>query len=599
MIPALQGRLGSRFCFVVGKGGVGKTTTSGAIALAFADRGIRTHLISTDPAHSLGDLFEQTSLSQPTTSRCAQTLILEELDARAAAEAWLAGARAALLDLVERGTYLDRADANSLLALSLPGVDEIMGALRLADLAASDAERIVVDTAPTGHTLRLLDAGTLIAGWTATLRAMADKAGVVASTLMRRTVRMPAEDLIDEMESRVARFESDVLRTADFVVVTRSGSVVEEETARLIDELKRRNLRIAARLLTGESSTDMEMTADTIVIPARADLRGCDALREWGRPEQQDTLAGELPSALPPALPWLQSQRADLLLFVGKGGVGKSTCAAACAVALAETRNVSLFSTDPAGSLSDVLARPVTGEGVHVSERLRARQLDATSIFASMRAGYRHDVASVFESIGIDASLELDRRVLDSLWEIAPPGLDEIMALLEIIDETASGTTLIVDSAPTGHFLRLLEMPEEALAWTHAIMRILVKYHTVAALDAPAEGMLAFAKRLKELRARLIDPARTAAVVVTLDQPVVIAETQRLVRALQNAAVPTPVLLLNRADAGSGPREDFLRAAPAGELSTLPARILAPAFADPLIGTSVLQRFVREWKLID
>jgi arsenite-transporting ATPase len=596
MIPAFLEHLDSRFIFVVGKGGVGKTTTSGAIALAFADRGSATHLISTDPAHSLGDLFEQAPLSQPTPSRCTKSLVLEELDAPAAAQAWLERARAALLDLVEKGTYLDAADATSLLELSLPGVDEIMGALRLAELASGSAERIVVDTAPTGHTLRLLDAGTLIAGWADTLRAMADKAGVVATTLMRRTVRLPAEDLIDELESRVANFESAVLRAADFVVVTRSGEVVAQETQRLIEELQKRSLRVAARVLTGEDGGDSE----AIAVPMRSDLRGCDALRAWGESEVQESRESKLPASLLPALPWLQSLPAQLLLFVGKGGVGKSTCAAACAVALADTRTVSLFSTDPAGSLSDVLGCEVTSDGVQVSERLRARQLDASAIFASMRDDYRHDVASVFESIGLSGSLELDRRVLESLWSIAPPGLDEIMAMLEIVDETASGDTLIIDSAPTGHFLRLLELPGEALQWTHAIMRILVKYHAVAALDAAAESMLAFAKRLKELRARLLDPARTAAIVVTLDQPVVLAETERLVRALQKAAVPAPALLLNRADAGSRPRaEQLLRSSPEGALSAPSAFILAPVSHDPPIGTSVLHRFVREWKLLD
>ncbi len=595
MIPALLERLHARFVFVVGKGGVGKTTTSGAIALAFADAGLSTHLISTDPAHSLGDLFEQMPLSQPTSSRCTRLLIIEELDARAAAEAWLERARAALLDLVEKGTYLDTADADSLLALSLPGVDEVMGALRLADLATGDAQRIVVDTAPTGHTLRLLDAGALIDGWTGMLRAMANKAGVVASTLMRRKVRMPAEDLIDDLERRVAKFESDVLRAADFVVVTRKGEVVERETQRLAGELQKRSLRVAVRVLTGESSAER----NTIAIPARSDLRGCDALRAWGSSQVHKTAAGDVRSALPPAVSFLQSLP-ELLLFVGKGGVGKSTCGAACAVALAESRTVSLFSIDPAGSLGDVFGRNVTGDGVQIDNQLRARQLDATAIFAAMSAEYRNDVTRVFEGIGIDASLELDRRVLDSLWSIAPPGLDEIMALLEIVDETRSGDTLIIDSAPTGHFLRLLEMPEEALKWTHAIMRILVKYHAVAALDAAAGGMLAFARRLKDLRARLLDPARTAAIVVTLGQPVVTAETERLVGALQRASVPTPALLLNRADAGSPLRGDhLLPAAVAGELSVPPACIFAPDFPDPLMGTSVLQRFVREWKLLD
>ena len=138
MIAALQERLTARFTFVVGKGGVGKTTAACAIALAAADAHSTTHLISTDPAHSLADVFQQTLTSSPAPSDCNPDLLPEELDARAAAARWLERAQPALLDLIEKGTYLDAEDARALLDLTLPGVDEIMGAVRLAELAQSD-----------------------------------------------------------------------------------------------------------------------------------------------------------------------------------------------------------------------------------------------------------------------------------------------------------------------------------------------------------------------------------------------------------------------------------------------------------------------------
>src|SRR5207248_9172525 len=177
-------------------------------------------LISTDPAHSIGDVFQQQLERNATASVCTPKLVLEELDARAAARAWLQQSLPALLDLVEKGTYLDQADARSLFDLTLPGVDEIMGALRLAELARSSAQRVVVDTAPTGHALRLLDAAQIIRGWTVALRAMANKGNVVASRLLRQNVRLAAEDLIDDLQRRVVSFEKDVLGAADFVVVT-------------------------------------------------------------------------------------------------------------------------------------------------------------------------------------------------------------------------------------------------------------------------------------------------------------------------------------------------------------------------------------------
>lgn len=418
------------------QGCVGKTTTAGAIALGFADAATATHLISTDPAHSLGDLFEQTPLTQPVHSRCTPLLTIEELDGRAAALAWLERARPALLDLVAKGTYLDDADATSLLDLSLPGVDEIMGALRLAELVTSAAQRIVVDTAPTGHALRLLDAGTLIAGWTATLRAMADKAGVVASTLMRRSVRMQAEDLIDELEQRVGVFERSVLRAADFVIVTRTGEVVERESQRLIEELERRRLHIAARVLTAESHADGAAIAVTAAVCRQGrcrqvDVRGRVRCRTRGHAHGVAVQHGSRGLAV--------GSLRDCRHWRGRADHGQAACAS--------TRR-----------RSDL--------------RVHARRLSPRC-----RQRVREHWSGCFARAGPARS-----RVVVS---IAPPGLDEIMALLEIVDATESGDTLIIDSAPTGHFLRLLEMPDEALQWTHAIMRILVKYLRLQRLTLP------------------------------------------------------------------------------------------------------------------
>src|SRR5688572_24433722 len=118
MIDRLLARAPTRFVFVVGKGGVGKTTTAGAIALAFADNKESTRLISTDPAHSIADLF----LNQ----RCNPNLTIEEFDARSYADEFFGELRVPFVELIERGTYLDEADAASFLDLSIPGIDEVM-----------------------------------------------------------------------------------------------------------------------------------------------------------------------------------------------------------------------------------------------------------------------------------------------------------------------------------------------------------------------------------------------------------------------------------------------------------------------------------------
>ena len=619
VLAALAGRLDARprgIVVVTGKGGTGKTTTAAALALRFADSGLPTHLLSTDPAHSVGDVFDLTLAARPRPSPCTPALMLEELDARAYAREWVQRLAPDIARLVEAGTYLDAEDARSLTDLSLPGVDEIMAALRLVELAPADAARLVVDTAPTGHALRLLDAGELVAGWVAALEAMAEKARAVASGLLGVAVRVPGEPAVAELRAEVARFQAEVLARATFVVVTRPESVVQAETERLLGELRRRGLPVAAVLVTGgigdDATADPPRFAVPLVSPAP---RGCAALRAWGddspaaaassgggrRPGVPAPASGEAPvgAARPgerTAAAQLLRRPQSLFLFAGKGGVGKTTCAAACALGLSVDREVLLLSTDPAGSLEDVLGVPVPAEGARVG-RMLARQVDGPAELRRMEEQYRREVDAAFAAVGLQSAAALDRAVMEGLWGLAPPGVDELLALARIVRSLATGVTLVIDPAPTGHFLRLLEMPAIALDWVHAFMRLILKYGLAPELDAVARDLLEFARDCKDFLARLADSGRTAAFVVTLDEPVVAAETDRLLGALVAAHVPLAGVILNRAEAGpphgaggpGSPRATTVAAPPAPLL-------LAPCLPAPPIGPDALRGFLRRWE---
>jgi arsenite-transporting ATPase len=582
MVEPLLARLSTRFVLVVGKGGVGKTTTAGALALAFADRGQHVHLISTDPAHSIGDLFEQ----DPNT--CNDLLALEEFDARRYADELFARVQPAFVTLIERGTYLDEADARAFLDLSMPGIDEVMAALRLVDLYRNGSERIVVDTAPTGHTLRLLESGAILRSWVGAGRAMAQKASVVAGTLLRREVRFPAEDVLDEIERAVAIFEHEVLRDGSFVVVTRSGRVVQAETERLIAELGRRGVRIAARITDRATSA---MPPDVFVAPQLSEGTGCDALRDWAGQLGQHAAA---PVANRPrtvtrgnAAETIVARANRLIWVVGKGGVGKSTCAAAIGSLLAASRRVCMVSTDPAGSLGEVFAQEVMREPTQIDRGLFARQIDATAELEEMRRQYRDSVERVFASLGLESAAQLDHRVVEALFDFAPPGIDEIISLVEILEHAGDYDVTIIDSAPTGHFLRLLELPEIALQWVHALLRLLLKYQSVASLDALGRDLLAFAKRLRRLKLDLSARDTTAVYVVTLAEPLVIAETQRLCAALERAQIPIAAIVLNRTDEG---RAHAMRS----EFS--PNQVmLAPDAGGEVIGSPALHAFLMQW----
>src|SRR5205085_6997447 len=106
--------------------------------------------------------------------------------------------------------------------------------------------------------------------------------------------------------------------------------------------------------------------------------------------------------------------------------------------------------------------------------------------------------------------------------------------------------TLIVDPAPTGHLLRLLDMPAIALDWTHRLMRLMLKYRDVVELGDTAQELLDFAKRTRALDALLHDPARCGVITVALDEPVVRAETQRLTAAVRDRGMDSVGVIWNR-----------------------------------------------------
>ena len=550
--------LHSRTTFVVGKGGVGKSTTAAAIATHFARSNSSTHIISTDPAHSLSDVFG----GAPPAG-----LTVEEFDASGYADAWLEAARAALLQIVERGTYLDAADAASLLDLSLPGVDEVMAAFRLVELEQGAAQRIVVDTAPTGHTLRLLDAARVVDSWADALEAIVAKADAVSLGLVGRSPDWPAGALIRDWRDRAAAFRR-LIAAAQFVIVTRAGPVVQAETARLRAALETRRLAVAGMAAVGPGVPAADWTLDLNAAEVRAG------------PERKGG-----------AVQWFGQRPEAILLCAGKGGVGKSTCAAAIALARADARGVCLVSTDPAGSLADVLERPITAQAQEIAPNLRAWQLDAVSRYAALREQYAADVKRVFEQLGLDQAIALDRKVIERLWNLAPPGIDEIVALTEVMNATERCTALVLDTAPTGHFLRLLAMPDLAVQWSHALMRLLLKYRVAGSLESFSQEVLGFARQARQLGAELTTPGQAGAVLVTLDQPVVWAETERLHAALVTAQIPVIALIINRADV-DGPlrgQPDFLHS------STL---IRAPNLPSPPMGSESLRDFMNRWEFL-
>jgi len=217
-----------------GKGGVGKTTISAAAALHFS-RSRKTILFTTDPASNLADLFSDNG--QPPTAN----LVIEALDADQLYKKFLNENLASFLELGDRGTYLDKEELRRFFELSLPGVDELMAWMRVGEIAEENSDAmVVVDTAPTGHTLRMLGSAEHFRQFAAALDAMQEKHRGMVRQFTRRSVRDALDDFIDAFEERARKRRemfADPVRSA-FIPILLSQPWVVEQTRRLIDEVR-------------------------------------------------------------------------------------------------------------------------------------------------------------------------------------------------------------------------------------------------------------------------------------------------------------------------------------------------------------------------
>jgi arsenite-transporting ATPase len=594
-----------------GKGGVGKTTCAAATAVDAAARGARVLVVSTDPAHSLGDALGRRLGPRParvTLRGASGSLHACELDAPAALARWIDERRGALVAAATRGTLLDAAEAERLLRLSLPGADELVGLLEVDRLAREGRhDLVVIDAAPTGHTLRLLDAPGSLARLARVLDSLLEKDRWLAERFGRGHRRDASDALVDELEGSAAeltlRLRDPARCAVTWVLVpedlpiaeTREGvraleamgmavgevvlnrltpgaarcaacrarGAAERESLRaLVPLLAGRALRVVPAL-EGEPRGVEALRAIALRLRARASAARLAAPRAARAARPARAPGGTKAQAQAPAPPWLPTLAGParrLVLFGGKGGVGKTSCAATVALALARAtpaREVLLLSVDPAHSTADALdlsrvesdagARPVPGV-----PRLALRELDARAAFARARERWRGALDELFEAIaggGLDATL--DRRAAEELVDLAPPGLDELLGALEVVDELLGDPVagrppacdlLVVDTPPTGHALRLLEAPALALEWTRACLRVLRDH---GALGPLARDLTDTAARLRRLRELLEDPARTGFVVVTRAGALPIAETARLLEALARLRVPVPAVIMN------------------------------------------------------
>lgn len=606
-----------RWILVAGKGGVGKTTCAAALAARSAGRGDTTLLLSTDPARSLGAALGVGVEVAPAAVTDRAHLFAMQLDAQHERDMFLQQWRSVLITILDRGTYLSPDELAGFVDDAMPGADEAMAVLALLELEREARwDRIVVDTAPTGHTLRLLALPETFRAVVELLETMQRKHRFIVQALSRRYRSDAADAFIGNMRERVDALRATLAdhdRTA-VVLVTRLEPMVVAETIRYARALDTLSMRVGAVMVNAvpasANGTDDERQAELsniapgaarLTVPRRArapsGLAEIEALFVAGARAASDAvstgwISDHRQSTVHPSVAALLR---PLTIVAGKGGVGKTTAACALGVSLARVEApILVVSSDPAPSIADALGQPVPDEDVDVdgAPGCRARQMDATMAFERFRANYADRVDAMFDRLMTGAlDFAHDRAVARDLLALAPPGIDELYALVTLGELLAENryATIIVDPAPTGHLLRLLEMPALALSWTHRLMRLMLEYKEVAGLGDAAKEVLDFARRTRALRELMANRERVSILVVANDEPLVRDESRRLVEACRKRGVDVGGVLWNRVTDPVAPLSG----------AEAPRQFVAPATSPAPRGGPGLRAWCATWRPLD
>jgi arsenite-transporting ATPase len=591
-------RMDGRFLFFSGKGGVGKTSMAAITAVRSAERGERTLIVTTDPASNLADVFEQPIGHRITAIDGVPGLFAMEIDPDRATEEYIDHAMAPI-----RAAFPEQMVKVMEEQMSGPCTSEVAAFDRFTDfleLSSGNGEvfdQVIFDTAPTGHTIRLLE---LPAEWSQTIDTASEGSG--------QTCIGPAAAIQDAK----AKYERALgsLRDPDlttFVFVLQPEAIAVRETRRAIDELEKLGIHthrlIVNGLIPAEAIGDplfadratlqasyLERIEDELPYPTErmallaGEIRGVHRLREVAR-----IFFDGLPSAVEPVAPangevgatdpgdvrarLVPDGSRRTIFFAGKGGVGKTV--ASCTTALWLARRgyrTLLLTTDPAAHLGDVLGQPVGDDAAPVEG---APGLWAAKIDPKVTAdAYKARILADARARGRPES-----AIAVMAEELESPCTEEIAAFDRFIEHASQGDwdVVVFDTAPTGHTLRLLELPVE---WSKQLdVKVFASVDTVAADDVAKQH---FADVIDMMR----DPGRSTFAFVMYPESTPILEAHRMSEELRTLGIEPGLVVANLvipADQATTPFGRARRAMQERYLAEMRERFPVPLIQIPLL----------------